>query len=75
MLADQFTSLAARGLLRVPDPLLAAEQFNWLVLSIPLNRAMFGLAPPGARDLRRYADEGVRIFLAAYGAGAVSKEV
>lgn len=69
-LADRFTLLAARGLLRVPDPLLAAEQFNWLVLSIPLNRAMFGLTPPSPSELRRYADEAVRVFLAAYGASA-----
>ena len=51
------------------DPLLAAQHFNWLVLSIPLNHAMFHpidtqLTP---RQLRRYADDAVRVFLAAYG--------
>lgn len=69
-LAARFQTLAERGRLRVADPLLAAEHFNWLVLSIPLNRAMFyGSAiefAPG--ELDRYADEGVRVFLAAYGA-------
>lgn len=69
-LADQFSLLADRGLLRVPDPQLAAAQFNWLVLSIPLNEAMFGLALPSRSRLRRYADEAVGVFLAAYGAGA-----
>jgi len=68
-LAEQFQALARRGLLRVDDPLLAAQQFNWLILSIPLNRAMFHGSdtgsPPG--ELERYADEGVRVFLAAYG--------
>ena len=68
-LAEQFGRLHDRGLLRVDDPLLAAQHFNWLVLSIPLNQAMFAaseaeLAPA---DLDRWADEGVRVFLAAYG--------
>jgi TetR/AcrR family transcriptional repressor of mexJK operon len=68
-LADQFGALARRGLLRMDDPLLAAQHFNWLILSIPLNTAMFLGSDtefaPG--ELERYADEGVRIFLAAYG--------
>ena len=64
-----FQALARRGLLRVDDPLLAAEHFNWLILSIPLNKAMFcGLDEPPARsELEHYADEAVRVFLAAYG--------
>ena len=69
-LADQFRALARRGLLRVDDPLLAAQHLNWLILSIPLNRAMFHgndieFTPS---ELERYADEGARVFLAAYGA-------
>ena len=69
-LAARFRALAERGRLRVADPLLAAEHFNWLVLSIPMNKAMFygseiEFAP---EELDRYADEGVRVFLAAYGA-------
>lgn len=68
-LGQQFQKLAQRGLLRISDPLLAAQHFNWLILSIPLNRAMFlgsDLRFP-ERELERYADEGVRVFLAAYG--------
>jgi TetR/AcrR family transcriptional regulator, mexJK operon transcriptional repressor len=69
-LAERFAELARRGHLRVEDPLLAAQHFNWLVLSIPMNEAMFHGADrqyaPG--ELERYADEGVRVFLAAYGA-------
>ena len=71
--ARWFEVLDERGLLRVDDPVLAAQHFNWLVLSIPLNEAM---ARPvddslfAEQDLRRYADEGVRVFLAAYGAPA-----
>jgi TetR/AcrR family transcriptional repressor of mexJK operon len=68
-LADQFQALSGRGLLRVEDPVLAAQHFNWLILSIPLNKAMFHGSDteftPG--ELERYADEGVRVFLAAYG--------
>lgn len=68
---DWFRQLTDRGLLRTPDAALAAEQFNWLVLSIPVNAAMsLPLdGPPFTPDqLDHYADEGVRVFLAAYGA-------
>jgi len=66
--AGWFTALARRGLLHVPDPQLAAEHFNWLILSIPMNRAMFSGddEPFDRRELERYADEAVRVFLAAY---------
>ena len=68
-LADRFQALARRGLLKLDDPLLAAQHFNWLILSIPLNNAMFhaGDTEFTAKELERYADEGVRVFLAAYG--------
>lgn len=68
-LAAAFRGLTERGLLAADDPELAAAHFNWLVMSVPLNRAMLtgdDTAPPAA-ELRRYADEGVRVFLAAYG--------
>jgi TetR/AcrR family transcriptional repressor of mexJK operon len=66
-LASVFERLAHRGQLQVPDPQLAAQEFNWLVLSIPLNRAMFTLDLDfSAAELERYADEAVRVFLAAY---------
>lgn len=71
LFAGWFAALDRRGLLRVDDPLLAAQQFNWLILSVPLNEAMAGPASKAAlaeADLHRYADEGVRVFLAAYGA-------
>lgn len=68
-LADLFSQLTKRGLLRMDDPLLAAQQFNWLVLSIPLNRAMFHGADeePSPSQLDHYADAAVRVFMAAYG--------
>jgi TetR/AcrR family transcriptional repressor of mexJK operon len=67
-IAAAFEGLAERGLLRVDDPVLAAAHFNWLVMSIPLNQAMLcGDDPrPGPAELERYADAGVRAFLAAY---------
>jgi TetR/AcrR family transcriptional repressor of mexJK operon len=69
-LAVTFESLAARGTLRLQDPRLAAEHFNWLVMAAPLNRVMLcGDAElPAQADLDRYADAGTRAFLAAYGA-------
>jgi TetR/AcrR family transcriptional regulator, mexJK operon transcriptional repressor len=67
-LAARFRQLAEKGLLQFDDADLAAQHFNWLVLSIPLNRAMFGVEEEfTATELRRYADEAVRVFLAAYG--------
>lgn len=69
-LAACFTRLQERGFLRMDDPVLAAEQFNWLILSIPMNRAMFDAA--SVTDTSRhadYADAAVDVFLAAYGTG------
>jgi TetR/AcrR family transcriptional repressor of mexJK operon len=67
-LAIVFERLADRGVLRPGDPLLAAAHFNWLVMSIPLNRAMLlgEDEPPASAELDEYADAGVRAFLAAY---------
>jgi AcrR family transcriptional regulator len=70
-LADAFERLAGRGLLHLDDPRLAAAHFNWLIVSIPLNRAMLygdDVAPAKA-ELKRYVESGVRVFLAAYGTG------
>ena len=52
------------------DPLLTAQTLNYLILSVPLNEAMFSArdTPYPRRRLRRHADEAVRVFLAAYGA-------
>jgi TetR/AcrR family transcriptional repressor of mexJK operon len=68
-LARVFSALADRGLLIMDDPLLAAQHFNWLILSIPLNAAMFRPTEDhfSPDELQHYADEGTRVFLAAYG--------
>ncbi len=68
-LAAAFERFTDRGLLTVSDPQTAAIQFNWLVMSAPLNQAMLlgdSAIPPPA-ELRRYAEQGVTTFLAAYG--------
>lgn len=68
-LATVFERLADRGVLQADDPLLAAAHFNWLVMSIPLNRAMLlgEDEPAAAAELDAIADAGVRAFVAAYG--------
>jgi AcrR family transcriptional regulator len=68
-LADVFHELDRRGRLRVDDPHMSAQHFNWLVLSIPLTKAMFYGSDTQftPAELQRYADEAVRVFLAAYG--------
>jgi AcrR family transcriptional regulator len=69
-LAERFDRLGRAGLLDVADPASAAEHFNWLAMSGPLNAAMLlgDAAVPSAPDRRAHAAEAVRIFLAAYGA-------
>jgi TetR/AcrR family transcriptional regulator, mexJK operon transcriptional repressor len=68
-MSGSFQRLADRGLLEIGDPETAASHFNWLVMSAPLNKAMLlgDNAIPEAAELRRHAEEGVRVFLAAYG--------
>lgn len=68
-LAKTLERLVTRGLLVIDDPMIAASQFNWLVMSSPLNRVMLlgDGAIPKASALRRHAAESVRVFLAAYG--------
>lgn len=68
-LASSLQRLAERGLLRLDDPLLAASHLAFLILSIPLDKAMFRGIDDSftAADLEQFADAGVRVFLAAYG--------
>lgn len=68
-LAGSFERLAERGLLEIDEAMIAASHFNWLVMSAPLNQAMLlgDDAIPGEAERRRHAEEGVRVFLAAYG--------
>jgi AcrR family transcriptional regulator len=74
-LAEQISRLTERGLLRAADPLLAAQNLNYLILSVPMNEAMFAgqHKPFSRRRLHRYADEAIRVFMAAYGADAARR--
>jgi TetR/AcrR family transcriptional repressor of mexJK operon len=67
-LAAIFERLAVCGVIAIGNPSLAASQFNWLVMSAPLNRAMLlgDEAIPSASELQRHAAESVQLFLAAY---------
>jgi AcrR family transcriptional regulator len=69
LLAQALVTLTQRGLLAVEDPERAAYIFTWLVISIPSNRVAFlGDAAVGPEaELKELADEGARVFLAAYG--------
>ena len=68
-LATTLQRWAGRGLLTIADPLVAATQFNWLIMGEPVNRAMFhgdaaASMTPAARD--GHIRAGIRLFLAAY---------
>ncbi|HEX6509726.1 MAG TPA: TetR/AcrR family transcriptional regulator C-terminal domain-containing protein [Chloroflexota bacterium] len=69
VLATSFQRLADRNLLRVNDPLLAANHFVGLALWIPVNRAMFtgDHNHDTTADLDRYARAAASAFLGAYG--------
>lgn len=68
VLAATFAELDRQGRLRVPDPTLAAEQFAYLTIGAPLDRALFharGTAVDSGR-LTATATAGVTTFLAAH---------
>jgi len=69
-----FRRLDERGLLRVADAARAASDFNWLIMSEPINRAMLlgDEQAPGRTAINRRADQAVRTFLGAYGADGPS---
>ena len=57
-----------RGFLALDEPMVAATQFNWLVMGDPVNRAMFfGTVHLSASEQQRHLMQSVRVFLAAYG--------
>lgn len=56
------------GLLVLDDPMVAASQFNWLVMGDPVNRAMFfGSVHLSPKEQKRHLTQSVDVFLAAYG--------
>ncbi|MFK4067086.1 TetR/AcrR family transcriptional regulator [Streptomyces sp. NPDC029674] len=67
-LAERFAAFAEAGLLDVPDPRLAADQFIALTFNVALNRLGSANAVEDPR-VRPLVVEGVRTFLRAYRAG------
>jgi TetR/AcrR family transcriptional regulator, mexJK operon transcriptional repressor len=69
MLASCFRKLAEKKLLKIEDPLLAANHFSGMLLWIPVNEAMFtgNSRPRKKAELDRLAAAAARTFLAAYG--------
>lgn len=67
-LTDTFAELTRQGRLHATNATLAATQFNWLIMSAPLNQAMLlgQDDAPTAREINRWADSGVQTFLAAF---------
>lgn len=75
MLAEALSALTARGLLRIDDPGLAAEQLTWLVVAAPLNRLTLqaGAHPYRDDELEDIATQGVTTFLSRYGPEGVDR--
>lgn len=64
-----------RGLLTVTNPARAASDFNWLIMSDPLNHGMLlgKNEPPDADSINEWADQAVSTFFAAYSPTASKK--
>ena len=67
-LADELKNLDRRRVLRIDDPVIAAQQFAWLTLGMPLDRGMFFPVESAFRGLKldEIADGAVRVFVAAH---------
>lgn len=65
---DIFRIADADGLLNVPDPGVAARQFNWLVMGDPVNSAMLlgDDAIPSRRKLATHARQAAELIVAGY---------
>ena len=65
-LTEGFAGLHRARLLRTEDPRRAAEQFAYLVVGAPLDRAMLVGTVPGEDEVISRATDGVDTFLARY---------
>ena len=66
-LAVNLQRWADRDLLSISDAMVAATQFNWLVMGDPINQAMFRADYVLSRAQRvRHIEQAVRVFIAAY---------
>jgi TetR/AcrR family transcriptional repressor of mexJK operon len=69
-LAESLRRLAGRGELLIDDPIAAAADFNWLVVSKPQNMIMFGVVDCfTTAQLEEFVAGAVRVFLSAYRPG------
>lgn len=69
-LAVEFQRLGRANGMRTADARLAAEQFAYLVVGEPLDRAMLTGGQPSRQHVLMCAKEGVQTFLARYGTAA-----
>jgi TetR/AcrR family transcriptional repressor of mexJK operon len=66
-LAGRLVEVAKRGELHIEDPLTAASDFNWLVVSRPQNMVLFGVAEAFTpTEIDQFVRSAVHRFLAAY---------
>lgn len=63
-----FEAFSARGALNIKSPVVAAKQFNWLLMGGPTTEIMhFGdAAIPSHDEMRCHAEQTVEMFLTAY---------
>jgi TetR/AcrR family transcriptional regulator, mexJK operon transcriptional repressor len=66
IIAERLTTLAARGLLEVPEPEEAANHLFSLTMGQMNNRSLFGALTLSDEEIRRMATSGARAFLRAY---------
>ena len=58
---------ADRGLLSISDAMVAATQFNWLVMGEPVKQALFRADYVWSQAERaRHSEQAVRVVIAAY---------
>jgi TetR/AcrR family transcriptional regulator, mexJK operon transcriptional repressor len=67
ILTEHLSRLAASGLLRLDDPVLAAEHFSALTFGQLNTRTMMGAVQVSDAEIGRIITGGVRVFLCAYG--------
>jgi AcrR family transcriptional regulator len=66
MLATAFARLNERGVVDVPDPMLAAQQLVLLTAGNAMTLSRFGTDTPPGEALDKAVDDGVQLWLRAY---------
>jgi len=74
-LSESLRRLAERGELSIGDPLAAASDFNWLVVSRPQNMVIFGVVDAfTTTEIEEFVTSAVTVFLNAYRPGRVASD-